>query len=288
MKGEPGALGVGVIVLHYNRPELAEACLESLKVQLYPLTRLVLVDNGSDDRFGSVIQGLKPAPHILHLAENRGFAGGVNAGIRWLREQGDIDCFWLLNNDAICEPGVLSNMVEMLKSRPELAAVSSTLEERQPDGSLEGITGGRFPLPMLIPFVSRSGDAVDYLCGACMLIRREAIEQVGLLDERYFFFFEDVDWCFRAKRGGWKLGVCAAGGVKHQRSSTIGNHHRLRSAYYRRSYIRFLRQYSKAPVCVAVLTTVYRLMADGLRGRWQSMAGTWAGWKEGWKDAGQP
>lgn len=277
-----------MVVLHYNRPELAEECLESLKAQSYPLAQLVLVDNGSDDRFGSVVQEMEPSPHVLHLGENRGFAGGVNAGIRWLREQEGIDYIWLLNNDVICEPGVLSNMVEMLQSRPELAAVSATLEECQPDGRLEWITGGRFPLPMLIPFVSRSGDSVDYLCGACMLIRREAMDQVGLLDERYFFFFEDVDWCFRAKRAGWTLGVCPSGRVKHQRSSTIGNLHRLRSASYRKSHIRFLLQYSNAPVCVAVLTTVYRLITDGVRGRWQSVAGTWEGWKEGWRDGGQP
>lgn len=172
MPAEPSPLRVGAVILHYNRPELAADCLESLRHQTLPLQALVLVDNGSTDRFGTVIEGLTPAPHILHLAENRGFAGGVNAGIRWLNEHADIDCVWLLNNDTLCPPGTLEHLVTLLAARPECAAVSATLEEQQPDGSLRRITGGHFPLPLLIPFVSKPGNPVDYLCGACILLRR--------------------------------------------------------------------------------------------------------------------
>lgn len=279
---------VGVVILHYNRPALAARCLESLTRQSYPLHQVVMVDNGSADPLETPCPDLRPRPRLLHLAENRGFAGGVNAGIRWLREHGEVDGIWLLNNDTVCEPDVLECLVEALFRDPTRAAVSCAMEEHQADGSPVVLTGGHFPLPLLVPFVSRPGQAVDYLCGACLLLRREAVEEVGLLDDHYFFFFEDVDWCFRARKLGWKLAVAEQGRVLHLRSSTIGQLPRLRTAYYRRSYIRFLRRYSKAPFCVACVTTIYRLLSDGFRGRWQALRGTLEGWRQGWQDDPAP
>jgi GT2 family glycosyltransferase len=272
-----------VVILHYKHPELASGCLESLRHQTYPLEQIVLVDNGSADPVEVEIPNLQHRLHRLHLSENRGFAGGVNAGIHWLRDHAEVDAVWLLNNDIRCERTVLDSLVDELIKHPETGAVSSAMEELDENGRTVVITGGRFPLPILVPFVSRPGERVDYLCGACLLLRRAALEQVGLLDDNYFFFFEDVDWCFRARQQGWRLGVSENGLVRHQRSSTIGQLPRLRAAYYRRSYIRFLRQYSKAPAFVAFLTTAYRLLADGLRGRWAAFAGTLDGWREGWR-----
>ncbi|WFB35319.1 glycosyltransferase family 2 protein [Kiritimatiellota bacterium B12222] len=284
MGGDVQEPRVGVIILHYNRPDLATSCLSSLKEQTYPMQQVLMVDNGSEERLGLSIEDLVPAPHILHLDENLGFAGGVNAGLNCLREQGEVDFVWLLNNDVVCQPEVLTRLVEMLQEHSKMGAVSAVLEERQRDGRPVFVSGGKFPLPMMIPFVSKPGEACDYLCGACMLLRLETIDQVGPLDENYFFFFEDVDWCFRARRCGWELGVCEAGRVFHQQSSTIGAHHRLRAKYYRRSYIRFLRSYSKAPRVLSVFTAFYRLCADGVLGRWQACMGTWEGFWEGWRE----
>lgn len=284
LKVEGKAPKVGVIILHYNRPELAADCLASLRRQTFPLAQVLLVDNGSEKCMEGGSAEWHPATRILKMRENLGFAGGVNAGLRWFREHAEVDYVWLLNNDVVCSPEVLNNLVNMLEGHPSMGAVSATMEEHQPDGGRLLVTGGKFPLPLLIPFVSKPGESVDYLCGACLLLRREAIEQVGFLDDNFFFFFEDVDWCLRARRCGWDLGVCEAGGVFHQRSSTIGRLHRLRANYYRRSYIRFLRRYSRAPLWVAGITTFYRLFSDAMHGRWQACAGTFEGFFQGWRD----
>ncbi|MCC5846730.1 MAG: glycosyltransferase family 2 protein [Verrucomicrobia bacterium] len=275
---------VAVIILHYDRSELASECMESLTHQTHTIDRLVLVDNGSGDCLAPATEKCGFQTHILRLEENRGFSGGVNAGLRFLLQQGGFEYFWLLNNDTLCDPDVLENLVKMLDAHPKMGAVAGKLEERQSDGTCTYITGGKFPYPALIPFVAHPGDPVDYLCGACLLIRGEALEQVGLLDEKYFFFFEDVDWCFRARRNAWTLGVSEKALVRHRRSSTIGSMHRLRAAYYRRSYIRFLRNYSRAPFLLALVTTVFRLCVDGLGRRWEACAGTWDGWRQGWAE----
>ena len=283
MRDKPTRPRVGTVILHHTRPELAAACLNSLSHQTYPLQEVVLVDNGSDDRFDRPLDHPTPAHHILRLSENRGFAGGVNAGIQWLNQHADVDCVWLLNNDTLCPPRVLEEMVSRLYDDPECGAVSAILEEQKPGGGLRRIAGGHFPLRLLIPFVSEPGDPVDYLCGACMLLRREALLDVGPLDESYFFFFEDVDWCLRARRKNWHLSVCERTTVLHRRSSTIGGLPRLRAAYYRRSHIHFLRNNSKAPRLTAALSTAYRLITDGVRGRRDALAGTLDGWRQGWE-----
>lgn len=284
MKGpEEPSCRVAAIVLNYNAPGLTINCFQSLKQQSSSIDQMVVVDNGSKEPLPGKLEELIPDIRQIHLEQNRGFSCGVNAGIQSIPHDLNHDYVWLLNNDVICGPTVLKKMLAHITQDPEMAAVGCMMEELEDNGQIVQVIGGHFPNRFfLVPYVSRPGAPVDYLCGACVLIRREALEDVGLLDENYFFFFEDADWSFRAAQKGWKLGVCNEAVISHQRSSTIGKLHRLRASYYRAGYIRFLCTYSKIPYLTALMTTAYRLVRYAWKRQWESFYGTIEGWRKGW------
>ena len=281
---EGNSLPVAAVVLNWNGLEKTAACCRSLAEQAHPHLRIWVVDNGSTANTLYDLQRACPQATVIRLEKNLGFAGGVNVGIHAARAGGGFDFVWLLNNDAVCEPDALARMLAVADRDTRIAAVGCTMQEGGGDTPPRRVHAGkRLRPPFFIPEAARRAAEIDYLCGACLLIRHEALEEVGLLDEGYFFFFEDADWCFRARRYGWTLGVATGDLVRHAGSGTIGSMDRLKASHYRAGHVRFLRIHARHPVLAAVPVTGYRLLADLLRFRWASAAGTIDGWRRGWR-----
>lgn len=276
-------MNVAAIVLNWNRPQETAACCRSLAAQSHRAIRLFVVDNGSTANTADDLQRACPSASILRLAENRGFAGGVNAGIRAAQAETAVDFFWLVNNDAVCEPDALRLMLEVAQRDEQIAAVGCEMIEGIEGETRRVAAGKRMRPPFFIPVAATTATDLDYICGASLLLRAKALEDVGLLNEDYFFFFEDADWSFRAKAKGWKIAVAPGELVRHIGSATIGTLSRLKAAHYRAGYIRFLRDHARYPRMAATLVTGYRLLLDGLLGHWHAVAGTIDGWKRGWK-----
>jgi len=230
---------VAVIVLDYGRPEDAEAAALSAREGDMDV-RVLIVDNGSP-------QGRPPAEGRLRLPANRGFAGGMNAGIERLKAEG-CDLFLLLNNDAVLESGSLRLMAAALED-PRLGAVGPVI--------LQGATGrvesrgialdlrtGRVRLMGQgeVPGGGGGVVAVEALSGAVLLMSRAALEGVGLLDEEYFFSFEDLDWCVRARRAGFALGVVLGARARHEGGRTLGRTSPQRLYYASRNHVRFVEK----------------------------------------------
>jgi GT2 family glycosyltransferase len=198
--------------------------------------RVVIVENGSR----SADTPAAPAPP---LPENRGFAGGMNAGIERLLSDG-CDRILLLNNDAVLEPGCLRLLAEALEDS-RLGAVGPTLLRAQ-DGRVEsrGLSvdwrWGR--VRMEGHGAADDGGAglvsVEALSGAAIMLTRGALERVGGLDADYFFSFEDVDWCVRARRAGLGLAVVLGARARHAGSATIGRGSPERAYYATRNHLR--------------------------------------------------
>jgi GT2 family glycosyltransferase len=210
---------IGVVVLDFGRPADAErAALSARDPDLD--VRVLIVDNGAG---GTATD----ATARLRLPENRGFAGGMNAGLERLFAEG-CERILLLNNDAVLEPGALRGLAEALTD-PARAAVGPLIL-RDADGRVESrglrvnLRSGRVRL--LGAGETDAGDegpvAVDALSGAAIMVSRSAVERVGPLDEGYFFSFEDVDWCVRARRAGLTVAVVPRARVRHGGSRTIG------------------------------------------------------------------
>lgn len=222
--------GVGVVIVNYRTAGLAIDCLRSLapEIAANPGARAVVVDNASGDRSANLIAGAIEGEGwagwatLLPLDANGGFAAGNNAGIRLLRRAGPpVDWFLLLNPDTRALPGALSAAIELARARPRAGIVGSRLEH--PDGTPQRSAfrfhsvlseldrGAR--LGLVSRLLSRRAVVlpqpqepcrVEWVSGAAMFVRRELLDEIGPLDERYFLYYEETDLCLRAARAGWQ------------------------------------------------------------------------------------
>ena len=273
---------VAVIVLNWNGLKQTANCCRSLTKLDYPNVRIWVVDNGSTADLPEELERACPGATVLRLPENRGFAGGVNAGIRAALERPECGYVWLFNNDAICDANTLTRLVEAVEEAPEFAAAGSCIEEGIMGKNQRIIAGMRLAPPLYLPCEAKEGEPFDYLSGACLLIKRQALEKIGWLDEGYFFFFEDADFCTRVRQQGWKLALARGTMVYHEGSATIGRLSRLRAMYYRCGHVRYLRKHVRHPLWPAALCLAWRLGNDVLRRHWESIRGSLQGWRQGW------
>ncbi len=284
-KDDRKTASVAVIVPHWNRLDYTTECYRSLMKMDFANYRVYIVDNGSTVHTADELGNACPAAKVIRLETNRGFAGGVNAGIRVALETDPPDFVWLLNNDTTCEPEVLTRMVRMAATDDRIGLVGCELLEGAESGPLRRVAAGkRMRAPLYIPWSVGAGQTVDYLCGASLLIRRAVLEDIGLLDEGFFFFFEDADYCRRARQAGWHLVVAPDAVMRHWGSATIGRLNEAQALHYRAGHIRFLRKTLTHPFAPALLCAGWRLLNDTLRGRMAAVRGNLRGWRKGWRD----
>ncbi len=271
---------VGVVVLDFGRAEEADRAATSARSGD---TRVLIVENGAP-------AGAPSDEDHLRLPENRGFAGGMNAGLERLLDEG-CERLLLLNNDAVLGPGCLRLLADALED-PALGAVGPVIL-REGDGRVES-RGVRIDLRWGRVRLEGHGEAphggtgvipVAAVSGAVMMFRRQALERVGLLDEDYFFSFEDVDWCIRAGRAGLGLGVVLAARALHAGSRTIGPDSPDRLYYSVRNHLRLLRRHGAASRLWLLYGAAASLhLAHGLRqrrtGRWPATRAVLAGLRD--------
>ncbi|MBB6145685.1 hypothetical protein HNQ77_003646 [Silvibacterium bohemicum] len=238
-------LNVSIIILNWNGWRDTIECLESVFRLNHRRFNVVVCDNASSDGsfekirdwaegknlvgFGSSSQDC-PGLALIQTGSNRGFAGGNNVGIRHALERSDCDYVWLLNNDTIVDPDALSAMLRMMYSNPGLGVCGSLLRSYAPPREILTAGGRRYsrwsgrtrPLvDIATPQISTSPGAPDYIEGASMLISRRCIEQIGLLEERYFLYSEEIDYVVRA-RSAFHFGFSPDSVIYHKEGASIG------------------------------------------------------------------
>lgn len=205
---------VFIIILHYGNPKNTEECLKSLENLEYDNFDTIVIDNNKD---------------------NRGFAGGNNIGIKQAMEKG-ADYILLLNNDTVVEKDFLKKLVETGKKDEKIGILGPVIYEYPSTSSGQDkihFAGGKinwlYTKGMHISEMAKlsfggeklsSAISVDYITGACLLIKREVIEKIGLMPEEYFLYCEDVEWCLKARRTGYKCAVVPAAKIWHKVSSS--------------------------------------------------------------------
>lgn len=209
---------LSVVVVSWNVEELLVGCLKSLfDDPSMPELEIVVVDNASSDSTVQMLSKHYPQVQVIVCQHNVGFATANNRGI--LRSTGDY--VLLLNPDTEIKPGALAKLLEFLRLNPDVGAVGPRL--LNPDGSLQLSCS---PVPTLrrefkrlfhLPGMRHDGyyemqnwdqqepHPTDILLGACIMMPRAALDQVGLMDEDYFMYTEETDLCFRLKKAGWRL-----------------------------------------------------------------------------------
>lgn len=214
---------VSVVVPSWNGEQLLGRCLESLRRQTAAAAEVIVVDNGSTDGSPAMIARSFPEVRLIRLGRNRGFAAAVNAGIR----ASQTELVALLNNDAEAEPGWLAALVDALRGERVGMVASKILDAADP-GRIEGIGLEVDPEgnPRQIgrgepdgPVFSSPREVFGPI-GAAALYRRTLLDEVGLFDEDFFAYLEDVDLAWRARRAGWRCMYAPAAVVLHRRGST--------------------------------------------------------------------
>ena len=228
MTSEPPIREVAAVVVNYNAGPALSECVASL--QREGIEEFVVVDNGSTDNSLHGLAAENPGVTVLHTGRNLGFGGGVNYGAQ--RVVGEL--LLVCNPDLVLQPGALDAMVGRLAQDSSLGLVGPALVDPtgdlQPSGrafptirrsSVQAVLGALFPKSGYSRSYREANRArartgvVDWVTGACFLVRRGAFDAVGGFDGRYFMYVEEVDLCWRLAKAGWRTGYEASAHVVH-------------------------------------------------------------------------
>ena len=241
-------MSILVVIVNYNGIDLTLACLESLQEEIRSIdaARVALCDNGSQpeeaERLSQAIRdhGWEQWIDYIRLPINLGFTGGNNAAIKpALLSSAPPDYVMLLNNDTIIRPGAIASLVDYMESMPAVGIAGSRLEylDSAPQVSAFRFLNwlSEFDRGLELGFVSRllskylviqpvpdNAGAADWVSGASMIVRRQAMEQVDALDEDFYTYFDDIDICRSARNLGWDVHYVPASRVVHFIAQTTG------------------------------------------------------------------
>ncbi|HET6319935.1 MAG TPA: glycosyltransferase family 2 protein [Chloroflexota bacterium] len=276
-------MDLSLVILNYNTREHLRCCLESVRDGISMLeTEVLVVDNASSDGSAEMVTSEFPWVTLIRSPRNGGYAYGNNLGLAHARGAAIL----LLNPDTLLPHGALTRLLECLHEHPEAGVVGPKL--MRPNGSMHLACRRSFPTPavafyrvsglsQLFPRSPRFGRynltyldpdqamQVDSVCGACLLIRRVVVERIGLLDERFFMYGEDLDWCLRARQAGWTVRYEPSVVVHHQHGAasrqralrTTVHFFRAMDLFYRKHYV---HRYHPV-VTGAVRTAIYGALA---------------------------
>jgi GT2 family glycosyltransferase len=217
---------VFVVILNYKRKDRLKKCLDSVFQTAYPNFEVVVVDNNSGDGSIEMIKsGYSRASLVINEA-NLGFSAGNNVGIRYALER-MAEYVLLLNNDTQVKPNFLSRLVDVAEKDEKIGILSPLIFDGY--SGRVWFSGGkidwlRMKAINLGEIKSENNFSTDFIAGCAMLVKKNVFKKVGLLDEDFFLYWEDVDFSLRAKRGGFKIGVAISSWIDHfERKKSVGN-----------------------------------------------------------------
>lgn len=230
---------ISIVIVSRNTRELLRICLHSIREHSDGYTvEIIVVESDSEDSTAAMVRASFPAVILLEPGENTGFARGNNLGIKRARGGAVL----LLNPDTELTAGALAALHCALAAGPTIGVVGPLL--RYPDGTIQP-SRRRFPTlatalvestvvqewwpnhPALARYYCADlpddvAQEVDWLVGACLLVRREVFAAVGLLDERLFLYAEEPEWCWRVRRAGWRVRYVPEAAVRHHEGTSTG------------------------------------------------------------------
>ena len=242
---------VGIIVLNYKNATDTEECIESLRKIVYKNYFIIIVDNNSQDGSFEKLSELYPELIVLETGENRGYAAGNNYGIRYALKKG-AEYVCILNNDVVVDPSFLTKLVNYMEQHQTVGMTGANICEYynreivQSTGFIVNYNTARTPH---INAGKRVKDVIhdqplpcDVVCGACMMVRKEIISKIGMIPEIYFLFYEETEWCVRAKKAGFEIVSIMDAIVYHKGSATIKKTNGISNYYMRRNSVLFERR----------------------------------------------
>ncbi len=219
-----------IILLNWNGKKDTLECLESLSKANYSSFTTIVVDNGSTDGSIPAIRASFSHVPIFETGSNLGFAGGNNVGIQWALSK-SFEWILLLNNDTIVDPHFLTAFMDAAKNMPQAKIFGAKIlrygdphridhlggKWNPGNAKFESIASGLLDSEL----IEYKSEAVDYVCGAALLMHHSVPRTIGLLESRFFLFWEETDYCFRARHVGFEIWTAPAAKVWHKVSASF-------------------------------------------------------------------
>ena len=256
-------LGVSIIILNWNGVEDTAECLQSLKKITYPNYEIIVVDNGSKGNDAGVLEErYGNYAHVIRNDRNYGYTGGNNIGIRYVLDKSSPEYLLILNNDTIAAPDFLDQMVKMAEGDDSIGiAGPKVYYHRLPNriqsaGARVNMRTGQASLIGVKEVDTGQYDKqreVDYVSGCCLLMKREVIQKAGLFDESYFCYWDETDYCFRAREAGYKVVYVPGAKIWHKaplkltvrdKNPTSGKASGLSYYFMARNNFKFMRKHA--------------------------------------------
>ena len=294
---------IAIIIINWNTFQLTFNCLKSLEACSYNNISFFLVDNGSIDGSGDKIALEFPEVNYIKNEKNEGFTGANNLALKAILEQ-DFDYVLLLNNDTEVKPNFLSLLEAKMNSDNKLAATQPLiLNFKNKDtiwnagGSFNtffGLTKTRLKGMIFNPQLNIE-TSTQWITGCCILVKTSVVKQVGLLDNRFFAYFEDVDWSIRMTNLGYKLAVVpesiiyhhTSGSTKKNNASNEGNLSPYAHFLNVRNHIYLIKKHTFFNILGSWIYQIVKIFAFSiyfiLRGRFVKFKMVWRGLFEGIK-----
>ena len=210
-----------IIILHFGAIEDTLECLSSLCRSLVSPFDVFVVNNGSDTEVESILKSRHPNIIYYNAGPETGFAAGNNIGLRFALERG-YRYSLLLNNDTVATEDFLQPLTDLLESDPTIATAGPAIYYYGDNKQLWSFGGwirswtGRIGSVTNIDQLSSDVADVDYLPGACILVRNDILEKIGLMSEVYFLCLEEADWAIQARKAGYRVVACARSTLLHK------------------------------------------------------------------------
>ena len=258
---------VYIIILNWNGLQDTIECLDSVIKLNYSNFRLVVVDNNSTDGSTNIISRNYPKVIVIKNEENLGYAKGNNVGIRYALEN-NADYLWVLNNDTLVEQNALLNMVIEAEANPHTGIIGSKIYYLNSakriwfaGAMINWSRGISNHIGMNETDVGQYDyvKEIDRVAGCSMLVKREVCNRVGLFDENLFLYVEEVDWCVRARRAGFKCLFVPSSIVYHRglaSISLIGAYSKVFNYYNTRNFLYLIQKSFNSPLREIILAKV--------------------------------
>ena len=255
---------VYIILLNYKKYEDTIECLQSLRNIDYPNYRIVVCDNASPNQSEKYITdwincNSDISIHFIQTGSNLGFAGGNNIGIRYALDQG-AEYIWLLNNDTIVDSKALTTMVNKMNSNYKIGICGSKLMSYYNQSEVVGLAGWNRPVTAAGGHILEAKDLhrLTYIIGASMLFRREVFENIGLLQEDYFLYFEELDIAERI-RDKYEMDVALESIVYHKEGASIGNQTAFSEFYLLKNCLKYTWRFHRLCFPTVLLRLTLRM-----------------------------
>lgn len=267
-------MDLSIIIVNWNTKDFLRGCLRSVHQTIKDLSfEIIVVDNASRDGSVAMLRKEFPDVHVIENEENRGFGAANNQALGIMKGRYAL----LLNTDTVLTDGAAPRLFSFLELHPDVAMACGQLLNE--DGSKQNSIAA-FPtlltllfntavLEILFParYPSKRQDyrepiEIDSGIGACLMVRKSAVDEAGMFDERYFFFLEETDWALRMKKAGWKICFIPSAFIYHFQGQSIGHRIESRIAFYRSRYAYFRKWKKKSCCLLAQAVIFFRLMVN--------------------------